>query len=429
MEIIKGWLEHYGYIVLLFALILELIALPIPGEVLMSYCGFLVFQGKLGWSQSIIVASLGAILGITFSYWLGFRLGIPFFKKYGHYMHMGPEKLEKTSNSFTKYGVRVLAIAYFIPGVRHITGYFSGITKIPYRKFTFYAYTGAIIWTSTFISLGKVLGTKWEVFHHSIKKYLIIGCIIVTFILILVLAYNTYKVHIGNFILNTLENITEQFNSLGKAKIFIASIATIFLGLFIFMMGLIQDLLANEFQQFDKVITLLIQLIFTDKFIYLMKSFGWLASYKVLLPVILLTFLWIICRGRNKALEIAFYMFVIIGGEILDEGLRKVFHRLGPSYGESIYTFPSEQALVSLVIYACTVFVFVRHAKSRFLKMIFSLITVILLIAIGLNRIYFQLQYPSDVVAGYVFGGVWLSFNIFLLEIYRLQISKPNSKF
>jgi membrane protein DedA with SNARE-associated domain len=38
-------MDHYGYFALLFIFMLELIALPVPGELLMSYTGLLVFQG------------------------------------------------------------------------------------------------------------------------------------------------------------------------------------------------------------------------------------------------------------------------------------------------------------------------------------------------------------------------------------------------
>ncbi|WP_410513588.1 phosphatase PAP2 family protein [Paenibacillus sp. BR2-3] len=48
------------------------------------------------------------------------------------------------------------------------------------------------------------------------------------------------------------------------------------------------------------------------------------------------------------------------------------------------------------------------------------IVTVILLcLLVGLSRIYFEVQFPSDVVAGYVFGGVWISLNVILLEILR----------
>jgi membrane-associated phospholipid phosphatase len=46
---------------------------------------------------------------------------------------------------------------------------------------------------------------------------------------------------------------------------------------------------------------------------------------------------------------------------------------------------------------------------------------------VGISRIYFDIQFPGDVVAGYVFGGVWLSFNIVLMEIFRfLRHNKLN---
>jgi membrane protein DedA with SNARE-associated domain len=152
VQYITGLFNHYGYIVLYVALTLELIAFPTPGETLMTYCGFLVFQGKLNWGISIIVAVLGVISGITTSYFIGRSLGTPFFKKYGSYIHLGPERLDKTSEWFKKYGNGLLVITYFIPGIRHITGYFSGVTKIPYKKFALNTYVGAFIWTGTFIS-------------------------------------------------------------------------------------------------------------------------------------------------------------------------------------------------------------------------------------------------------------------------------------
>lgn len=175
MQSVTELLNHYGYIVLLVVLMLELIALPLPGEILMTYCGFLVNQHKLNWLLSILIASSGAIIGITISYFIGSKLGVTFFKRYGRYIYLGPDKLDKASVWFDKYGNGLLLISYFIPGVRHITGYFSGITEISYKKFTLNAYIGAFLWTTTFISLGKVLGDNWDKYHSMITRYLIMG--------------------------------------------------------------------------------------------------------------------------------------------------------------------------------------------------------------------------------------------------------------
>ena len=56
MQFLTNWIEHYGYVILFLSLMLELIALPIPGEFLMGYAGVLVFQGKFSWILSIIIS-------------------------------------------------------------------------------------------------------------------------------------------------------------------------------------------------------------------------------------------------------------------------------------------------------------------------------------------------------------------------------------
>lgn len=424
MHFITELFNHYGYIVLFVALTLELIAFPTPGETLMTYCGFLVFQGRLNWAVSVIAAALGVISGITASYFIGSALGAPFFKKYGHYIHMGPDRLDRTSKWFEKYGNGLLVVAYFIPGIRHITGYFSGVTKIPYKRFALNAYIGAFIWTGTFISLGKVLGPNWEKFHGSIKKYLIIGGIILAVGLTLVYLYKNYKVQIAEFIVKALENSINIFHSLGKIKMAIVAAAAVFIGFSIIVAGLIQDFLANEFSQFDTVSSFLAGLIFTENWSSFMRFFWFTTAPGALISLILLTFAWIMLKGRNRFLETRFLIIVIAGGELLEELLRFVFHRLGPSglsaVGHMKYTFPSEQALMAVVAYGFAVFMIIRHTEKPWFGTAASLITLILCLFSGLSALFFRLQYPSDVLAGYVFGGVWLSLNIVLLEVFRI---------
>lgn len=183
--------NHYGYIVLLIALMLELIAFPLPGEALMTYCGYTVSMNKMSWPISIIVAATGAIIGITIAYFIGKALEVKFFEKHGHYVHLDKKTLDKVSIWFQAYGSKLLIIAYFIPGVRHVTGYFSGMTKISYRKFAINAYTGALIWSFTFITLGKVFGVNWEKYHSLVKKHLMIVSFIISVIIIIIYAYRT----------------------------------------------------------------------------------------------------------------------------------------------------------------------------------------------------------------------------------------------
>ena len=424
MQSVIGLINHYGYIILFSALVLELIAFPLPGELMMTYCGFLVYQSQMNWIISIIVATAGVIVGITMSYFIGTKLGVKFFEKYGSYIHLGPNKIEKTSKWFKSSGNKLLILAYFIPGVRHITGYFSGITKISYKRFALNAYFGAFLWTATFISLGKVLGPNWDKFHSYISRYLIIGSIIISLIMIIIYAYRNHKTRIIETTYKILNTSITTFHSMGRMKVVIAGVAVAFFGFSVLVIGVIQDYLSHEFEQFDIVVSYLVKAIFDSKCAQLIGLFELFTSIKVLVPLTIFMFIWIIRRNTNRILEMQFLFIVIGGGEILQYALRHVFRRLGPSsisiISNNQYTFPSNQSLMAIVAYGFFVYLIVRHVKRAWAKTVVLIVTLFICILSGLNPIFFQTQYPSDVYAGYVFGGVWLTINIILLEVYRI---------
>lgn len=424
MQSVIGLINNYGYIILFSALVLELIAFPLPGELMMTYCGFLVYQSKMNWAISIIVATAGVTLGITISYFIGTKLGVRFFKKYGSYIHFGPAQIEKTSKWFETSGNKLLFLAYFIPGVRHITGYFSGITKISYRRFALNAYFGALMWTATFISLGKVLGPNWDKFHGYVSKYLIIGSIIISLILIIIYAYRNHKTLIIENTYKILNKTIIIFHSMGKMKVAIAAVAVAFLGFSVLVIGVIQDYLSHEFDQFDIVVSYLVRAIFNSKWSLLIGLFELITSIRVLVPLTIFMFIWIIRRNTNRMLEIQFLFIAIGGGEILQYSLRHIFRRLGPFsislISNKLYTFPSNHSLMAIVAYGFFVYLIVRHVKKTWAKTAVFIISLFVCIAAGLNPIFFQTAYPSDVYAGYIFGGVWLTINIISLEVYRI---------
>lgn len=417
-QIIQHLMDQYGYFVLGIALMLELLALPLPGEVLMTYTGLLVFQGHLNWIASIFTAGTGASIGMTISYWIGYKLGKPFVQKHGSKFHLGPEKLEKTSVWFERYGNKLLLFAYFIPGLRHITGYFSGVTRLSFQTYMVYAFTGAFIWTGIFISLGEVLGPKWDQFHHAITKYLMAAGIIAAVAFTIVYIYKKYRNQLYDATLMGLQKGVRTFHTLGRVRFLILGSFGVFLVLFLVMAGLVQDLLANEFSVFDEVTSYIIHAIFDESWSNWMNRFANFSSLRVLLTVALLALIWIMAKGKDRLLEAAFLLFVLTGGELWDEGLRRLFHRTGPS--SLTYTFPSEQTLITVTFLGFAVYLILRHVKTAMIQTGGILVVLVVAVLVGISRIYFNIQYPSDVVAGYVFGGVWLSLNVVLLEIFRL---------
>ena len=150
--------EQHSYLILFIGIFLELMALPISGEFLMSYAGYFVYQGKMNYILALLTVFVSGGAGITVTYWIGKAGGYKLIEKYGKYIHLGPERYKKTSAWFERSGSKLLVFAYFIPGIRHFTGYISGISRMPFRRFIIPAYTGAFLWGICFITLGKVLG-------------------------------------------------------------------------------------------------------------------------------------------------------------------------------------------------------------------------------------------------------------------------------
>jgi membrane protein DedA with SNARE-associated domain len=167
---IETLFREYGYLVLFAGLFLELIALPFPGEITMTYGGYLTYTHSLLFVPALLLSFLGTSCGITISYAIGHKIGNPLLEKFGKWIYLTPRRLDKTKQWFEKYGNKLLVISYFIPGVRHIVGYFAGTVKAPFGSFLLYAYSGAFFWCLTFLGLGWIFGPKWEQVLHYAEK-------------------------------------------------------------------------------------------------------------------------------------------------------------------------------------------------------------------------------------------------------------------
>jgi undecaprenyl-diphosphatase len=101
------------------------------------------------------------------------------------------------------------------------------------------------------------------------------------------------------------------------------------------------------------------------------------------------------------------------GGLVLELALKQAYHRARPSpfFGAvpHTYSFPSGHSLVSLCIYGVLAGLLSARIRSAAWRAIVWIVAAVLVLAIGLSRIYLGVHYPSDVIAGYLAGAVWIS--------------------
>jgi membrane protein DedA with SNARE-associated domain len=181
-------ITKYSYFEIFIALGLGIVGLPIPDETLMAYVGFLVFQGKLNYLFTVMVAFMGTSCGITIGYILGRKFGNPFIKRYSAKIYVNSERIQNAEKFYNRYGKFALFIGYFIPGVRHLMAIFAGTSLMPYRVFALFAYAGGLLWTITFVSLGYFLGEKWHNVYMYSHRY-IIPVVLVSIIVLSIAIY------------------------------------------------------------------------------------------------------------------------------------------------------------------------------------------------------------------------------------------------
>ncbi|MGE5496575.1 MAG: DedA family protein, partial [Syntrophothermus sp.] len=98
------YIAHYGYFGIYILLLLGIVGLPVPDETLIGLTGFMISKGELSLLPSFFSAWAGSISGITISYFIGRGFGKFVLQKYGHYMHLTPENLEKAHSWFNRFG-------------------------------------------------------------------------------------------------------------------------------------------------------------------------------------------------------------------------------------------------------------------------------------------------------------------------------------
>ncbi len=172
---------HYGYQGIFGLLMLGIIGLPVPDETLLAFCGYLANNGELHLILTILAAFLGSCSGISVSYLIGRVPGLALLRRYGKYIHFTEERIDRIHLWFGKVGKWLLIVGYFIPGFRHLTAVVAGSSRLSYSEFAPFAYSGALLWTTTFVCAGYFFGKEWEKMsgkaHHIL--FIVAGVLVV----------------------------------------------------------------------------------------------------------------------------------------------------------------------------------------------------------------------------------------------------------
>jgi len=418
-------ITQYGYPGLYVLLLVSILGLPMPDEFLLTFIGFMSFSGQLNPVLAIIASATGSMTGITIAYFLGrfFEAKVLALLE----RHAGSARLEKVLIWYQKHGGKLLTVGYFIPGVRHLSGYVAGLSGLRYRSFAIYSYLGALAWTSLFIVLGRILGTRWETILPIIHRYsILLGVISVVLFLAFYLLYKRHE-RWGAWMTAEFLRLPGRYRSLGKLRFLITISGVTFLGLFIFLMGLIQDFVANDVAQFDELVASGLELASPPWMIHLMQLINALSTHLVILCVFLVAIFYL-KHTTKQWTHVLPLGLAWGGGALVDHLFRLIFRGENISIFENIVPFQAPNTgflLASLAFYAVLAYLLARE-KSWRSQLGLLIGDLLLLFLLALSPIYLLIHTPSAMVTALTVSGLWAFVCVFLYELtlYQYQVDQ-----
>jgi membrane protein DedA with SNARE-associated domain len=180
-------IDETGYVGIFLLMFLETIFPPIPSEVIMPIAGVRAAQGPLALWAVIASGTAGAMLGNLFWYALARVIGLrrfkPFIARYGRWLTMDWDDVEKAEHLFGRFGAIIVSAGRVLPTIRSVISIPAGLLEMRLRSFLIWSTVGTAVWTAALASAGWGLGQAFE----DIEK--VLGPLSTAVIVLIVAAY------------------------------------------------------------------------------------------------------------------------------------------------------------------------------------------------------------------------------------------------
>ena len=154
-------LDNYGYLAVAGLILVENFGVPVRGETILVAASVYAGTGRLSIVAVGVIAVVAAIVGNCIGYTIGFFGGHALVLRFGKYVFLTHERLEKTERFFERRGGLVVIVARFFEGLRQAAGIIAGTAEMPWRSF--------LAFTRSAPSSGSGSGRRWATWPVTIS--------------------------------------------------------------------------------------------------------------------------------------------------------------------------------------------------------------------------------------------------------------------
>ena len=160
-----GWIVAVisagGYVGVAGLMALESACIPLPSEVIMPFAGYLSSTGRFNLMLAVTAGAVGCNLGSTLAYAVGAYGGRSAVERWGRYLLLDPEDLDRADRFFRRFGGMAVLVARLLPVIRTFIALPAGIARMPQLEFQLYTFVGSWPWCFALAYVGCRLGDKW----------------------------------------------------------------------------------------------------------------------------------------------------------------------------------------------------------------------------------------------------------------------------
>jgi membrane protein DedA with SNARE-associated domain/membrane-associated phospholipid phosphatase len=403
---------------------LPVIGAVVPGTAIIVTLSALVPSGVLVVWPLLLAATLGAIAGDGFSFWLGHRYHRQILSMwpFPHY----PDAVRKSENFFEKYGTWSIFWARFLPGVRAFVPVLAGALRLNLGRFYAVNILSALVWAPAHILPGVFFGVAFHTLGPAAKP---VGALLFTMVTLAWLLTHAVRYAIRKGI-PLLETVAEKLQlqlayrrdpisifihrlvdpAANEMRAIVLLVVIVLASAWLFF-GIMEDVLTSDpLVNVDVAVYNLLQGFRSYPSDIVMVTITELGDTAVVIAVAVSVIAYLFMARAKHAL--IYFVSSVIGASLINTVIKVALHRSRPIEGLysgwSAFSFPSGHSTVNLALYGALAFLIARQSHGR-LRLAAPVLAVGAIFAIAFSRLYLGAHWFSDVAGGLAFGVAWLA--------------------
>jgi membrane protein DedA with SNARE-associated domain len=157
-------INQYGYLAVGGLITLEDFGIPVPGETVLIAAAFYSGIGHLNIFAVFAIGFIAAVIGDNIGYAIGRYGGVRLVERFGKYIFLTPERIQKAERFFSRNGGKIIVVARFIEGLRQANGIIAGLGEMKWIRFIFFNVIGAALWVGLWSAVGYFGGSHIDTF-------------------------------------------------------------------------------------------------------------------------------------------------------------------------------------------------------------------------------------------------------------------------